>query len=114
MSTVAQVGKCIPPSFRQKQMAFNSYSLKCCKEGKVLDQRHDYFSLAWDDRFNTPQARFKDLACTYFEICRKKWVMYDSATPNTFEESGMWGRQYSGFHLPESEKEESDMVWQSY
>ena len=35
-------------------------------------------------------------------------------TPNTFEESGMWGRVHSGFHLPETDKEENDLVWQTY
>jgi hypothetical protein len=95
-------------------MAFNSYSVQCCKEGEVLDQRHDYFSLAWDQRFDTPNARFKDLAYTYFSICQKKWVVWSVATPNTFAESGMWGREHSGFHLPETDKEESDLVWQTY
>ena len=114
MSTVAQVGVFIPPSYRQKQMGFNNYSLKCCFEGKVLDQRHDYFSLAWDKRLDTPNARFKDLAYTYFSICQKKWVVLDVTTPNTFADSGMWCREHSGFHLPETDKEESDLVWQTY
>ena len=114
VSTVAQVGECIPPSFKQKLMAYNSYSLKCCEEGYPLDKRHDHFSLAWDKRFDTPNARFKDLAYTYFSICQKKWVIFNVVTPNTFAESGYWGREHSGFRLPETDKEESDIVWQTY
>ena len=40
--------------------------------------------------------------------------MFNVATPNTFVVSGMWGREHSGFHLPETDKEESDLVWQTY
>jgi hypothetical protein len=86
--TVAQVGVCVPPSFKQKEMGFNSYSLKSCNtKGPGLDQRHDHFSLAWNQRFDSPNARFRDLAYTYLNICQKKWVLWDIKTPNTFEES---------------------------
>ncbi len=40
--------------------------------------------------------------------------MLDVTTPNTFADSGMWDREHSGFHLPETDKEESDLVWQTY
>ena len=96
---------------------FTSYcqaKTECCEEGYPLDPRLDHFSLAWDLRFETLTSRFRDLAYTYFTLCSKKWVIFNTATPNTYDESGMWGREYSGFRLPETHKEESDILWENY
>ena len=112
--SVAQVGLCLPPTVKQRLMAYNSYSVQCCEKGYKLDTRWDYFSLSWDLRFETHTCPFRDLAYTYFTLCSKKWVIFNTATPNTYEESGRWGRECSGFRLPETHKEEADILWENY
>ena len=95
-------------------MPFNIYSIRCCEESFPLDLKHNHFALSWDKtRFERPTARFQELVPTYFQVLFRKWAVRDVTTPNTYEKSGMWGREFSGFRIPETVKEEFDILWEN-
>ena len=59
---------------------------------------------------STRQGNRQELVPTYFQVLFRKWAVRDVTTPNTNEKSGMWGREFSGFRIPETVKEEFDIL----